>query len=329
MSSAAPAATRAKAKIIPSPPSWRESTLAPATRYTDPPPLEADRDMSPQTSSSDAKTRSARIKVRGVELAVRERGEGAPFVWGHGLLGGMDQEDEAELFRWSPPAACRWVRFDARGHGESGATFDEDDYRWTELARDMLGLVDALGAGRAVLGGVSMGCATSLHAAVAAPERVAGLVLVAPPTAWETRPRQSRIYRVSANLVEWLGVTPFRLLGSLPQPRGVESAAAALQRAHMRHLSDAEPRAVVAALRGASRSDLPDPDALRALPVPTLVLAWRDDPFHPLFTAMRLVERMPDVRVQVAADLRDMQSWPQRVAEFLEEVAATRPQREA
>jgi hypothetical protein len=37
------------------------------------------------------------VRVRGVDLALRESGEGRPFFWGHGLLGSMAQEDAAEL----------------------------------------------------------------------------------------------------------------------------------------------------------------------------------------------------------------------------------------
>ncbi len=43
------------------------------------------------------------------------------------------------------------------------------------------------GAQKFVAGGSSMGCATSIYAALLAPERMKALVLVIPPTAWETR----------------------------------------------------------------------------------------------------------------------------------------------
>src|SRR5690242_6825837 len=95
----------------------------------------------------------------------------------------MEVEDEIEVLTVRPGNGVRVVRYDARGHGRSAATGDDADYQWSALAQDMLGVLDALGAETAVLGGASMGTATALHAAVSSPQRVEGLVLVIPPTA--------------------------------------------------------------------------------------------------------------------------------------------------
>jgi len=256
-----------------------------------------------------------RVEVRGCEIATRETGAGVPFVWGHGLLSSMAQEDAVGLFRWSG-AHARVVRFDARGHGESEPSYDPALLRWPELARDMLALADTLGAERAFLGGVSMGCATALHAAVAAPERVAGLVLVAPPTAWATRPRQARFYRFAASLVEKVGLTPFRLLASIPVPGGT-SPVAALQSVMVEQLARADARAVAATLRGAAESDLPEPDMLRSLRIPSLILAWRNDPVHPVSSATRLRELLPESDLCIAGSLEEIRGWPERVARFV------------
>jgi 3-oxoadipate enol-lactonase len=259
------------------------------------------------------------VRVRDIDLAVQETGAGPPFVWGHGLLGSMAQEDDSELFDWTVlGAGRRLVRYDARGHGRSEATLAPEDYRWPELARDMLALLDGLGEERAVLGGVSMGCATSLHAAVAAPDRVAGLVLMAPPTAWDTRPRQALAYRVLATLVGFLGIGVFRRLASLPRPQPGNPGLAALQRSVVENLRRADRRAVVAALRGAAKSDLPPERALAALDVPALILAWTDDPTHPVSTAERLAELLPRSELHLAGSLEEMRGWSKRVAEFLE-----------
>jgi pimeloyl-ACP methyl ester carboxylesterase len=261
------------------------------------------------------------VKIRDVDLAVRENGAGALFIWGHGLLGSMDQEDVGGLIDWTPLAGCaRLVRYDARGHGRSEATLDPDDYRWRELARDLCALADALGPEAPVLGGVSMGCATSLHAAASRPRQTRALVLVAPPTAWETRPRQARVYRASAALVDRLGLAPFRCIGSLASLAVRNPVLARMQRSIMRGLSRADPRSVAAALRGAAASDLPDPAALRALRVPALVLAWPGDPSHPLSTAKRLAELLPKAELHVGRTRDDLRLWPERIRAFLEDV---------
>jgi pimeloyl-ACP methyl ester carboxylesterase len=270
-----------------------------------------------------------RVKVRGIELAIRASEAGSPrgtpplFLWGHGLLGSVAQEDSVPIFDWSPVCACaRLVRYDARSHGASDLDLDPAHLRWPELARDMLGLADALGASRALLGGVSMGCATSLHAAVSAPDRVLGLVLVAPPTAWETRPRQARFYRFGSTLVDWVGLAPFRLLASLPRPASA-SPVAALQRGVIEHLARAEARAVATAMRGAADSDLPDRAALRELRLPALILAWRGDPVHPVSTATQLAALLPRAELHVAATLDEIRAWPERIAAF---VRSARPE---
>jgi len=261
------------------------------------------------------------MKVRDVELAVRETGHGPPLLWGHGLMGSMDQEDAGGLFDWQTlERTLRVIRYDARGHGRSEATLEARAYQWRELARDLRALADAVCDSPPVLGGVSMGCATSLHAAVAAAERTRALVLVAPPTAWETRPRQARIYRFGAQLIERVGLAPFRCVGQLASLAVRDRALAGMQRSVMSELRRADPRAVMAALRGAAESDLPAPGALRRLRVPALILAWRADPTHPLSTAERLAELLPIAELHVADSGRDIRAWPQQIASFLSAV---------
>jgi pimeloyl-ACP methyl ester carboxylesterase len=258
------------------------------------------------------------LRIGDIDLAVRESGAGAPLIWGHGLLCSMDQEDAGGLIDWAEFAAgLRLIRYDARGHGRSEATLDPTDYHWKRLARDLWALSDAVGAERPALGGVSMGCATALHAAAAAPERVRALVLMGPPTAWSTRPRQARIYRFSAGLVERLGLGSFRCLGTLASYGVRDAALAKMQRSVVDELRRADWRAVAAALRGAAASDLPGPGTLRSLNVPTLVLAWRGDPTHPLSTAERIAQLMPAAELCVADSGEETGAWPERIRAFL------------
>jgi pimeloyl-ACP methyl ester carboxylesterase len=163
-----------------------------------------------------------------------------------------------------------------------------------------------------------MGCGTSLHAALAHPKRVEALVLVAPPTAWRTRPRQARIYRFGAGLVRWVGLGAFRLLASLPSPAPPASVVAKMQSALLSHLAQSDDRAVAAALSGAAESDLPPVAALRKLRVPVLILAWRYDPVHPVATAEQLARALPDAELAVAGGLDDIRKWPGLIRDFLE-----------
>ncbi len=111
------------------------------------------------------------------------------------------------MFDWDRLArAHRIVRWDARGHGDSDGAATADEYRWDNLARDLVALADSLGVERFVAGGVSMGAATALHAAVTAASRIDGLVLVLAPTAYETRAAQASQYRGGATLIEEQGL---------------------------------------------------------------------------------------------------------------------------
>jgi 3-oxoadipate enol-lactonase len=260
------------------------------------------------------------MRARGLELGVKIDGpaEGLPLFWGHGLMGSMAQEDDAGMLAWRRLADdTRLIRWDARGHGSSEATLPPEDYRWDELATDLWALVDAFDVKRVVLGGVSMGAATTLHAAVAQPGRVIAMVLMAPPTAWESRPRQARVYRVMAKMFDWLGLGPFHWFGKLAALPVPNKGLAAMQRSVAQGLRHADPRAVTAALRGAALSDLPKLDHLRSLEIPTLILAWTKDPSHPLATAEALAETLPRAELVVAHSFEDIETWPDLLRDFL------------
>ncbi len=271
------------------------------------------------------------FRVGSIDLAVRQSGEGTPLIWGHSLMGSMWTEDVADLIDWGALAAtARVVRYDARGHGESGGTTDARDYRWETMARDMLALAESAavqsGAGRYVLGGISMGAATALAAAVQQPERVAGLILVLPPTAWDTRPRQAAIYRRMSLLSGLLGAAPYRLLDWLPKPVS-DNPFSRLAMATVKGLAKADPRYMKATLKGAALSDMPPRSALAQLAVPTLILAWEDDKAHPVSTARALAETLPDVYGLSITTPQEQPDWTHQMSNFLESLGAKKPRR--
>ncbi len=124
---------------------------------------------------------SARILSRpdGTSIAYhRSEGRGVGVVFIHGLMSDMDGGKALHV-----EAQCRaqgrpFVRFDQFGHGKSSGAFPDGCVgRWAE---DTVAVLDSLTDGPQVLVGSSCGGWLMLLAALARPERVAGLVGIAP-----------------------------------------------------------------------------------------------------------------------------------------------------
>ena len=77
----------------------------------------------------------------------------------------------------------RVVTFDPRGNGRSERPQDPAAYAETEYARDALDVMDASGTSAAIVVTLSMGAQRSLLLADAHPDRVSGLVCIAPSVA--------------------------------------------------------------------------------------------------------------------------------------------------
>jgi 3-oxoadipate enol-lactonase len=127
-------------------------------------------------------------------------GDGPPVILSHGFL--MDREMFAPQVDALAPA-FRLITWDQRGFGET--QFDGQPFTYWDSARDCLGLLDHLRIDRAVLGGMSQGGFLSLRAALLAPERVAGLVLIDSQAGLEDRERLPG-YRQMQEV--WLEVGP-------------------------------------------------------------------------------------------------------------------------
>ena len=264
------------------------------------------------------------IEVSGVKsaaLASCAAGDGLDFIWGHSLLGSMAQEDASGVLGWTAlHDIARIVRYDARGHGQSESTVDASDYSWPQLASNMWQVADYYGVNSAVLGGASMGCATALHAACQHPNRVRALVLVIPPTAWAERVNSAVTYRRGASFLRFTGAVPMRMLRWLPKARSGTGFKDAMMRETLRLVATSNSLGVITAMRGAALSDLPEPDQLRQLSMPALILAWPDDPIHPLSTAHKLADLLPNNELHISDDPAQPWQWQHTVRNFLEQL---------
>src|SRR5262249_38797642 len=128
------------------------------------------------TGSSRGGALMATFEHDGIVFHYLDVGQGMPFVFQHGLGGGIRQS--AGLF--SPPEGIRLLCLDARAHGRTQPLGDPSALSFDVFGDDLVAWLDYLGVERAVLGGISMGAGVALNVAVRYPERVAGLVLSRP-----------------------------------------------------------------------------------------------------------------------------------------------------
>ena len=129
------------------------------------------------------------LVLPGARLAYEVSGEGPAVVLVHGF--GLDMRMwDAQVRHLA--GSFRVVRYDCRGFGASGPFDPAAAYTH---AADLIALLDHLRLGQAVLAGLSFGGRVVMQAALAAPHRVRGLVLldaVLDGVRWDPdRPRRS------------------------------------------------------------------------------------------------------------------------------------------
>ncbi len=116
----------------------------------------------------------------GHKLAYKQSAGNGPlgYIWCGGLKSDMEGGKATTLHDWADGRGSSYLRFDYFGHGESEGRFrDGTISQWTN---DTLHMLDTRTTGPQVIIGSSMGAWTALRAAVARPERVKGLILIAP-----------------------------------------------------------------------------------------------------------------------------------------------------
>jgi pimeloyl-ACP methyl ester carboxylesterase len=105
-------------------------------------------------------------------------GRGPTVVWLGGFKSDMTGTKAQALADQAIAVGRAFLRFDYSGHGESGGAFTDGTIgSWRS---DALAMIDTLTTGDLVLVGSSMGGWLACLIALARPERVKGLVLVAP-----------------------------------------------------------------------------------------------------------------------------------------------------
>src|SRR5579859_2275602 len=219
-----------------------------------------------------------------------------PVAFLHGIGGSMSQP--TALLDPLPPG-IRLISMDCRGHGLTIPLGAPEKLSFDSLADDLISLLDELEIPQALIGGISMGAGVALNLALRYPDRVLGLILSRP--AWLDGPMAAcEVYLQIASLIHRYGPEEGRqrfestktyrlllgsspdaarsLLGQFDEARAVD----ALER--LEYLPQDRP--------------IPALQALVAVRVPTLVLATKLDPIHPLLYGKKLARSIPGAKFQ-------------------------------
>jgi pimeloyl-ACP methyl ester carboxylesterase len=111
----------------------------------------------------------------GVEIYYEVHGDGPPVLLTHGY--------SSSSHMWAgqiEPFARRYklITWDMRGHGRTDYPEDQTQYSEAATVADMAAILDAVGAKKAVIGGLSLGGYMSLAFHLAHPERTAALLII-------------------------------------------------------------------------------------------------------------------------------------------------------
>jgi pimeloyl-ACP methyl ester carboxylesterase len=209
------------------------------------------------------------LELNGIRLRYRVEGSGDWMVLIHGVGGRLEQWDQ---FVALLDGKYRTLRFDLRGMGKSSKP--EGPYSIDDFVRDAFGMTEALGVDRCILAGCSLGALVAQGYALAHPEKLEKLILlagIAGRSPEEKRMVQERLSIVAGGIpgehfensvVRWF-TDEFRA-----QHPEVIAAYAASNREN-------DPKAYAAAYAVLANTDFVD--RLHEITVPTLIIAGEHD----------------------------------------------------
>jgi pimeloyl-ACP methyl ester carboxylesterase len=125
------------------------------------------------------------VETNGIRMHVAEQGQGPPVLLCHGFP--ESWYSWRHQLRALADAGYHVVAPDMRGYGRTDQPAEIDQYTLLHLVGDMVGLVEALGEGPAVIAGHDWGAPVAWHAALLRPDRFRAVIGLSVPF----RPRGS------------------------------------------------------------------------------------------------------------------------------------------
>ncbi len=208
-------------------------------------------------------------------------GSGPPLLFLHGLGA------TPELSSMEAPSGFRLALPLQRGHGDLDWPTDPSAYGLSALVADAISVLDSLGWDRAHVGGTSMGAAVAMRLALDHPERVRNLFLAGPALSDQPNPDAGILVEMAGFLDHPDMARCVEDLLRWQRSRGVPAQMSEAVRRFSAH----RPAALRAALLRVPRWTAFSGDAELDLLPPTVIVAWPDDPLHPLDLAERISGR--------------------------------------
>ena len=235
--------------------------------------------------------RTHTIRSGGLRLSVQDQGTGFPFLMVHGMWCDRHAFDDVAT---GLAGRYRTVCPELRGHGRSATSTRA--WRVTDLARDLLTVMDDLALPEAVVVGHSLGGMAALHMALMAPDRLRGLVLLSTSADAETPERRSQL-RLLALSIRMSGMQPWmirRAANTFFSPAYAQKAPEKVRcwRVGVRSMTRRALLQAVSAVR-TRPSVLAQLDTIA---VPALVMCSREDPIADPDRSAAMAQRLPHAR---------------------------------
>ena len=226
----------------------------------------------------------------------------------HGQL--MPRRMHQPLARALAAEGLHVVTLDLLGHGRSDRPADPHAYSMTAFGRQVIALLDHLGAAQAVVGGTSLGANVSLEVADLAPERVRGLIVEMPVlnNALEAGILAFAPLMFAARFLPFT-VSGVRML-TRPIPRGLVPFWAGIA------LDTCDQRAdsVAAVVHGMFFGRVaPSSRERRAIQARAMIVGHPADPIHPAADAAMLADEMPNGTFVQARSILEWRAHPERL----------------